>query len=57
MQDHSKVIQETLKSIGFDKNKSYPHKYTGVNLDPQVDYPQPVHNDLPDTDWYVKDPE
>ena len=50
-------IKEVLQSIGYDKNKSYPHKYTGVSLDPAVERVLPNSQDLPDTDWYVKDPE
>jgi hypothetical protein len=56
MIDHSKAIQETLHSIGFDKNKSYPHKHS-FSLLPVEDRVRPNSQDLPDTDWYVKDPE
>jgi hypothetical protein len=50
MIDHSKAIQETLHSIGFDKNKSYPHKHS-FSLLPEEERVRPNSQDLEQDYW------
>lgn len=46
-------IKQVLQDINAGKFEKKPYQHD--NRPYGAIWPQPEHNDLPDTDWYVKD--